>query len=517
MGCGASNNRDANFQLFRQKKKIKDKSLFIQIFSSEMKEMKGLVINDETDFLQLKPISENNKHFKEELLVYGDESDTILPWIAQIVQPNIKLEEIKTQPSIELKPTHIFGYRCNDSRGNLFFLDETNIIYHSGAFGIVQNIKTKEQKIFGGNAKSGCSETELNNNSNNNNNKNSSTNLNSNTNLNNNNLISGNVCHTNDICAITVFRGDVCMVATGQIDARPSILIWSPWDPSVVYAKLYLEFDSRTVASIAFDAEGKYVAALGRDQMNSFYVFDIQSKEVLWKDITGGEIIFDVKFSPVNSNEFCLIGVNSVFFCDMASKEKMNHAKSLKKYKNLTFTCVEYSRDGHKVITSTVNGLLIIWTVNKENTLLKDLYEIKVSSFSILNLKISHYSNKIYCTDSHKKVFVIDPEANSIQDSYELEADVKGIDVNAKEKLLLGLADGRVIIKNFKTKRIREITHSHFSGKLKGLEFVPPHYVIEILLFFFSFLFFFFIILQIILLIENSYLRNFFDRRVSLF
>ena len=462
MGCGASNNRIPNFLLFKQKRKINDKSLFLEAFSSELKEMKGLVIDDETDLVQAKQISENNKHFKEELLIFGDESDTILPWISHIIQPNIQLEEIKTAPNIQLKPAHVFGYRCNDSRGNLYFLDETNIIYYSGAFGIVQNIKTKAQKIFGGNAKSTLSENQTNNNNNN---------------YNNNDFILGNVCHTNDICSITVFKGDVCMVASGQNDLRPSILIWSPFDPSVVYAKLFLEFGSKSVGNLAFDFEGKFVAALGRDEMNSFYVFDIQSKEILWKDITGSDIIFAVVFSPINNNEFCLIGVDSVFFCNTATKEKMNYAKSLKKYKGLTFTCAEYSKDGKKVITSTANGLLVIWTANQENALLKDLFEIKVSNYSILNLKISEISNKIYCTDSNRKVFVIDPELNLIEASYEMEADVKGIDVNVNEKLLLGLADGRVIIKNLKSKRIREITYSHFSGKLKGLEFVPPNYV----------------------------------------
>ena len=59
MGCGASNNRNLNFLLFKQQRKIKDKSLFMQAFSSEFKEMKGLVIDDETDCVQTKPISEN--------------------------------------------------------------------------------------------------------------------------------------------------------------------------------------------------------------------------------------------------------------------------------------------------------------------------------------------------------------------------------------------------------------------------------------------------------------------------
>jgi WD40 repeat protein len=211
--------------------------------------------------------------------------------------------------------------------------------------------------------------------------------------------------------------------------------------------------------------------------MNSFYIFDIQSKEVIWKDITGNEVLFDVSFSPSNSEELCIVGVNTVYFCNMHTREKMNHAKMMKKYKNTTFTCVEYSKDGTRVITSTTNGLLIIWKANKENSSLKDIFDIRVSNCSLLNLKISESTSKIYCTDSRKKIYLINPDSDSIEKSIEFDADVKGIDINSKEKLLLGLNDGRIIIKNLKSERIREITYCHYSGKLKGLEFVKPNLV----------------------------------------
>lgn len=487
MGCGASSRTGLLIKI-QNHKKIKDKNLFLEAFGTEFKEVKGLVINENTEFVTKKPISENNPCFQEELLIYGDESDTVRPWVSHIIQPNSILEEKKGHPNIKLKPIHIFGYRCVDARGNLFFLDDNTIIYHSGIFGIVHNIKTNRQKIFGGTCKTNIKADSSNNpNDYNDPNKNlnqknisvkvSSNSLNSNK---NNNLISQqtqNVSHTKDIVAIAIYKGSVSMVATGQIDSRPYILIWSPQDPSVIYGKLIQDLGSKSVGNIAFDNQGVYLASLGRDEMNSFYIFDIQSKEIVWKDITGSDILFDVKFSPVDNNEICIIGVNSVIFANLKTKEKINHARNIKKYKNMIFTCLSYNKDGQKVITSTSTGVLVIWTTNKENTIMKDIIEIKVSNFSILNLKISSYSSKIYCTDSNKKIFVFDSDSNKIENTIDVDADVKGIDVNSKEKLVLGLADGKILVKNMKSGRLREITYSHNAGKLRGLEYIAPNYV----------------------------------------
>ena len=443
MGCGSSNNRDPLTSKYNLND-IKDKHLLLEAYSSELKEVKGFVIDDKTNIINTKVLNSENPGFVEELIHFGDESDSTKPWITNIIQPDYMIEENKGLPSINLKVSHIFGYRCMDSRGNLFFLDDSNIIYHTGSFGIVQNIKTKKQKIFGGNQKK---DTE-----------------------------NSNISHTNDIVSITIFKGDVSMVATGQIDARPTILIWSPHDTSVVYAKLQQDTGSKQVGSMSFDNKGKYLISLGRDEMNSFFVFEIQSKEIIWKDITGNDILFDVKFSP-NNNEFCIIGVNSVYFCNLKTKEKLNHARSIKKFKNTSFTCIEYSDNGEKVITSTSTGLLIVWTSNKENSIVKDLIEIKVSEYSILNMRICETSKKIYCTDSNRKLFIINMENNAIENNIVLSDNVKGIDINLRGKLLLGLANGNIFIKNLKSGRQRDISYSHSYGKLRGLDYTLPNFV----------------------------------------
>lgn len=439
MGCGQSNR---NF--FSEKYKINDKNLLAEAFAYKMKAIKGIDIeHNKRNLVTKKPLSEENNYFMEEMVIYGDESDQLIPWAANIVQPEITFEEIKTLPNISLKPAHIFGYRCLDSRANIHFIDDSTIVYPSGSFGIVQNIKTKRQKIFGGDEYNRTHEN----------------------------------FHTNDIVSLAIFKGEVSMVASGQIDSRPYILVWSPFDPSVIYGKFYQDINSKLVMNLTFDSQGRFLGSIGRDKNNSFYIFDIQTKEIIWKEITGENVLFDIKFSPVDSDEFCLVGVHSVIFCKIKNKEKINHARSIQKYRDSTFSCVEYSVDGQKVVTSTSTGFLVIWGNNVREEFHKQIFEIKLSDHSILNIRISKKSKNIFCTDSNGMIFIINPKSLSITAKFSVDSPVKGIDINSKEKLLLGMKDGKIIIKNINSGRIREISYSISEGKAKSVEFIAPNYV----------------------------------------
>jgi WD40 repeat protein len=439
MGCGQSNRN-----LLTDKNIIEDKNLLAEAFAFNLKEIKGLNIDKIRQNLNIKkPLSDENNYFMEEPLIFGDESKHISPWITNIVPPENTLDEIRTTPKISLKPAHIFGYRCLDSRLNIHFVDDSTIVYPSGSFGIVQSIKTSTQKIFGGIENSRNSDFH----------------------------------HTNDIISMAIFKGEISMVATGQIDSRPYILVWSPYDPSIIYGKYYQDMNSKLVKMITFDSQGRYLGSIGRDDNNTFYIFDIQTKEIVWKQITGPNIIFDIKFSPVDSEEFCLVGVRSLIFCNIKNRDKKNNVTSILKYRDYTFTCVEYSSDGKKVITSTCNGFLIIWGNNILEELSKQIFEIKLSEFSILNIKVSEKTKNIFCTDSKGMIFVVDSNELSVTMKFRVDSTVKGIDINSKDKLLLGLKDGKIIIKNIVSNRVRQISISHSEGKAKAVEFIHPNYV----------------------------------------
>jgi len=78
--------------------------------------------------------------------VAGDQFMAIKPWIGAVkasvpsdYKPS-KDESLPPKSSLELEYVH--GYRCHDSRNNLKFGPNGEIVYHTAAVGIVLDPKT---------------------------------------------------------------------------------------------------------------------------------------------------------------------------------------------------------------------------------------------------------------------------------------------------------------------------------------------------------------------------------------
>ena len=97
----------------------------------------------------------------------------------------------------------MWGFRIEDCRKNLFFLSKDQILYSCSSMCIIQNLDDFSQTIFGGFP-----------------------------------IGEDKECHDKDITAIAYLKKDVSMIATGQPGINPKILVWSPIDPEVIYAKL---------------------------------------------------------------------------------------------------------------------------------------------------------------------------------------------------------------------------------------------------------------------------------------
>ena len=76
------------------------------------------------------------------------------------------------------------------------------------------------------------------------------------------------------------------MVATGQAGINPKILVWSPSDPEVIYAKFQQPKDSKLVSCLSFDKSGRYLGSFGKDDNHSFYIFDMRAKSIHWAQST---------------------------------------------------------------------------------------------------------------------------------------------------------------------------------------------------------------------------------------
>ncbi len=421
MGCsGASNTSLNNNEFFRE----------AMGFSKNQR--KGLHVDENFD--SIKTLRNIGVGFDEELIEHGDESACVKPWLTNILPPIHPIEEDLSIPKYNLEIEHVFGFHIEDTRQDLFYLGRDDLVYISSSLAIIQNIDDYSQILFGG---FGSKEERE--------------------------------CHDNHITALDFYKGNVSFCATGQRGIKPKILVWSPIDTSIIFAKFQQPKGSKEVSRLAFDRVGHYLASFGKDENNSFYLFDLRTKELYWEYATGSkEFLLDLKFNPLK-DEMCLVGVNKIYFVNF----KMKYANNLysKTDETKIFTAVTYTAVGKCLIGDDKGEIRIYEGVKKRHTL-------SVGHGSIQNLTISNLFHKIYVSTSENYVYIF---KDSNTDKYEkldkfiMNSIVKSLDVNEDEDIVMGLKNGDIVIKHYKDKnKIEEIfLKTHSIGEVGGMVFVP--------------------------------------------
>jgi microtubule-associated protein-like 6 len=64
----------------------------------------------------------------------------VKPWIGCICDPTDPPSVDKSTPDVNYKLNYAYGYRCEDSRQNLFFNKDGNLVYMTAAIGVILDI-----------------------------------------------------------------------------------------------------------------------------------------------------------------------------------------------------------------------------------------------------------------------------------------------------------------------------------------------------------------------------------------
>ena len=132
-----------------QKSILEKKSVFEKEAHGYKRTNMGLMnVQDNQHYVQL---TENYPKFYEEKIESAIENGAVRPWLTNIVPPILEIEENTELPKYSLKIDHVFGFRNDDTRQNLFFLSDDQIVYTTSSLGIIQNIDDLSQVVFGGN------------------------------------------------------------------------------------------------------------------------------------------------------------------------------------------------------------------------------------------------------------------------------------------------------------------------------------------------------------------------------
>ena len=121
----------------------------------------------------------------------------VKPWIGAVVEPSNHNPPNPSPPSVSYTLDYVYGYRCEDSRQNVYFNSEGNAVYMTAALGVILNQNDNTQKYFGGGQ----------------------------VDLKAKNVSNDNDSHTDDITALSI-SSDRRYAVTGQVGSAPVAFLW---------------------------------------------------------------------------------------------------------------------------------------------------------------------------------------------------------------------------------------------------------------------------------------------------
>jgi hypothetical protein len=85
---------------------------------------------------------EGDIFFEEEDAGQGDQFMAVKPWIGAIKEPVNHPPANPSPPSVNYELEYVYGYRCEDSRMNVYFNSAGEAVYMTAALGVILNTQS---------------------------------------------------------------------------------------------------------------------------------------------------------------------------------------------------------------------------------------------------------------------------------------------------------------------------------------------------------------------------------------
>uniref|UniRef100_A0A8C7F8N6 EMAP like 5 n=1 Tax=Oncorhynchus kisutch TaxID=8019 RepID=A0A8C7F8N6_ONCKI len=238
----------------------------------------------------------------------------------------------KKRPIEDLVLDLVFGYRGNDCRNNVHYLNEgADIIYHTASVGIILNLTTACQSFY--------------------------------------------IEHSDDILCLTINQHPKFpnVVATGQVGmfvraTSPSIHVWDAMNKQTL--SVLRCFHSRGVCSVSFSATGKLLLSVGLDPEHTITIWKWQEGANVASRSGHIQRIFVAEFRPDSDTQFVSVGVKHVRFWTLAGRSllsKKGMMSNIEDARMQTMLSVAFGAN-NLTFTGTISGDVCVW---KEHILVR--------------------------------------------------------------------------------------------------------------------------------------------------
>ena len=218
-------------------------------------------------------------------------------------------------PRAIYEPYHIYGYRGYDSRNNLFFTAEGNLVYPMAALGVVLNTSLNSQIFFGGKK-----------------------------------LGSNNNQHDDDIVCMAISKTKT-KAATGQIGVNPKLFIWGTNDGKFI-AKYVLKKDKYTYLGIiacSFSENEKCVALIDMCCDHNVHVVNAETGALQWIKPSTKIEVCDICWR--GNSHFAISGKNNILFWNYSTQSYIPSKELTKE----CYGCIIQSKEAYYTGTSIGN------------------------------------------------------------------------------------------------------------------------------------------------------------------
>ncbi|XP_016405479.1 echinoderm microtubule-associated protein-like 5, partial [Sinocyclocheilus rhinocerous] len=240
----------------------------------------------------------------------------------------------KKRPIEDLVLELVLGYRGNDCRNNVHYLNEgADIIYHTASVGVVLNLTTACQSFY--------------------------------------------LEHSDDILCLTINQHPKFpnVVATGQVgDAgdmsatSPSIHVWEAMNKQTL--SVLRCHHSRGVCSVSFSATGKLLLSVGLDPQHTLTIWKWREGAKVASRAGHTQRIFVAEFRPDSDTQFVSVGIKHVRFWMLAGRallSKKGVLSSIEDARMQTMLSVAFGAN-NLTFTGTISGDVCVW---KEHVLVR--------------------------------------------------------------------------------------------------------------------------------------------------
>lgn len=246
----------------------------------------------------------------------------------------------RTAPQSQLRLEWVYGYRGHQTRSNLVYNKQGDVIYFVAGVGIVYNDKEHKQKFF--------------------------------------------LEHDDDIMSLTL-HPDKVHVATGQVGKSPQIIVW---DSTTIKPTSILKGGHKEgVILLDFSANGERLVSCGMDTDSTIAIWSWKKGLMLTKSTGHLERIFDLKFKPDSDTSFMSCGKDQLNFWTVTGntmKKKKGLFGNTKNVTTMFCMCVS-SSDKELLYTGTITGQIYVWKNNELKEILPNVHKSSIFQIARFN------------------------------------------------------------------------------------------------------------------------------------